>query len=64
MNGRFFGGNQLEVMLYDGLIKYQKSKNTNSTLDEDDQEVAEQQRLEDYARWLENEKSTKDESLS
>ncbi|OBZ83172.1 hypothetical protein A0J61_08784, partial [Choanephora cucurbitarum] len=46
---RFFSGRQISAETYDGKTKYEKSGG-NST--EEDEE-AEKQRLERYAKWLE-----------
>ncbi|ANB13985.1 Cus2p [Sugiyamaella lignohabitans] len=45
MNGRYFGGKQLEAFPYDGKIKYRKSKKDG----EDDKE---QERLDKFGSWL------------
>ncbi|ORX48246.1 hypothetical protein DM01DRAFT_262435 [Hesseltinella vesiculosa] len=47
MNNRYFAGKQISAEIYDGKTKYQKSGNTA----EDDED--EKQRLERYAKWLE-----------
>ncbi|CAO3612177.1 unnamed protein product [Cunninghamella blakesleeana] len=49
MNNRYFGGKQISAEIYDGKTRYNKS---GPGLTEDDEE-AEKQRLERYAKWLE-----------
>ncbi|KAG1457138.1 hypothetical protein G6F56_006674 [Rhizopus delemar] len=49
MNNRFFAGQQIIAEIFDGTTKYEKSG--GKTTEED--EEAEKQRLERYAKWLE-----------
>lgn len=48
MNGRFFGGRQVNAFLADGKLKYRKSGQTNEDADE-------KKRLDGFANWLEGE---------
>ncbi|KAJ1673065.1 hypothetical protein EV182_005960 [Spiromyces aspiralis] len=51
MNGRFFAGRQIEASLYDGRKKYRSTKKDEET------EKQVEQRMENYAKWLESSKS-------
>jgi len=55
MNRRFFAGRQVEAFLYDGKRRYRKSgPGTNaSTTGTGDTDVEEKKRLEEFARFLE-----------
>ncbi|KAI8062690.1 nuclear mRNA splicing factor-associated protein [Gongronella butleri] len=56
MNNRYFAGKQISAEIYDGKTKYQKSGGNSA---EDEQ--AEKERLERYAKWLEGEEHGDDE---
>lgn len=49
MNNRYFGGKQISAEIYDGQTKYKKSGSGHAEEDEE----AEKERLERYAKWLE-----------
>jgi len=49
MNGRYFSGRQIEAEIYDGKVRYKKSK-TGAVGDESVDEAA---RLEKFGAWLE-----------
>lgn len=55
MNHRFFAGRQVEAFLYDGKHRYRKSgPGTNaSTTDNGDTDLEEKKRLEEFAKFLE-----------
>ena len=48
MNGRFFAGKKVEAEIYDGKTKY------TSSLNSEDAEKEEAERLEKFAKWLES----------
>ena len=50
MEGRWFGGRQIEAEIYDGKIRYKKAK--GGTVG--DEAGDEQARLEKFGAWLEN----------
>lgn len=49
MNDRYFAGRKISAEIFDGKTKYEKSGGKPSEEDEE----AEKQRLERYAKWLE-----------
>jgi HIV Tat-specific factor 1 len=49
MNNRYFAGRQITAEIFDGKAKYEKSGGKQTEEDEE----AEKQRLEKYAKWLE-----------
>lgn len=54
MNKRFFGGRRLEVEIYDGGIKYRKTKRDDET-----DNTKEQERLDKFGTWLEQDEPSK-----
>ncbi|CAG8698500.1 72_t:CDS:2, partial [Scutellospora calospora] len=48
MNGRFFAGRRIEAQIFDGKQKYQKTSSKSNETEEE-----ESNRLEKYAKWLE-----------
>ena len=50
MNGRYFSGRQIEAEVYDGKVRYKKSK-SGTAGDEAEDEHA---RLEKFGAWLED----------
>jgi HIV Tat-specific factor 1 len=57
MNGRFFGGRQIEATLYDGYTKYSDLKHQETEEDE-------KARLERYANWLESQEERGQKDVS
>lgn len=49
MDKRFFGGRQISAEIFDGKAKYKKSGGAQT----EEEDEAEKQRLERYAKWLE-----------
>lgn len=49
MNGRFFGGQQVEANIYDGSERFRKASSKSTAGDTQD----ELQRLEKFGSWLE-----------
>lgn len=57
-NNRFFGGRQLKAWIYDGKTRYSKSgANDSLTVEGESEDAAEQRRLEEFGRWLEEDGS-------
>ncbi|KAI9610292.1 hypothetical protein KEM48_002578 [Puccinia striiformis f. sp. tritici PST-130] len=58
MNKRFFAGRQVSAFLYDGKYRYKKSgpgTTTNVSTNDTDNEIEEKKRLEEFAKYLEEE---------
>ncbi|KAJ2285260.1 hypothetical protein IWW55_007309 [Coemansia sp. RSA 2706] len=51
MNGRFFGGRQVEASIYDGQTRYRSSKDDSKMANAAD---AEEARMAHYAEWLDS----------
>lgn len=65
MQGRNFGGRKIGAFYADPKIKYRRSgKNDDITLDKDELERQEKQRLEGFAKWLESEGAKADQTSS
>ncbi|GHJ84273.1 hypothetical protein NliqN6_0675 [Naganishia liquefaciens] len=56
MNGRFFGGRQIQASLYDGKEQFKASGKNDGFLDPDEREAEEKQRLDRFAAWLVDER--------
>jgi len=52
MNGRFFGGQQLEASIYTGKERFRQSGTGEDYLDPDEADAEEQKRLDNFAAWL------------
>ena len=53
MDGRLFAGVRVEAYIADGSEKFKKSKEKKTALDGDDEDEAENQRLDQFGSWLE-----------
>lgn len=62
MNGRHFGGLQVEAYIADGSERFKKSSERKAVVDEDDEEEEENKRLNEFGEWLEKEKANSTEA--
>ncbi|KAJ9105238.1 hypothetical protein QFC21_001603 [Naganishia friedmannii] len=56
MNGRFFGGRQIQASLYDGREQFKASGRTDEYADPDERDAEESKRLDRFAAWLVDER--------
>jgi HIV Tat-specific factor 1 len=50
MNGRYFSGRRIEAEIYDGKVRYKKTKGGNAGDEAENEEI----RLEKFGAWLED----------
>ena len=60
MDGRHFGGQQIEAFIADGTERFKKSSERKSALD-DDAEEEEKKHLDEFGAWLEKQKDDSSE---
>ena len=57
MDGRFFAGTRVEAYIADGSEKFKKSQEKKSAVvDNDEEDEAENERLDQFGSWLEEDK--------